>query len=122
MTRINCIPPSDLVDAHLLAEYRELPRVFKLARKLASPPHTYRLGKGHLKFFYNKGQFLWERWLSIRLEMYERGFSPSGKFFRYVEHLADKVRMNHPELWKDWNPPPTAKRINRRRIYERLHK
>ena len=28
MTRINCIPPAELSDKHLLAEFHELPRVF----------------------------------------------------------------------------------------------
>ncbi|ENT03393.1 hypothetical protein C038_02848 [Brucella sp. 63/311] len=32
MTRINCIPPAELTGPHLVAEYRELPRVFALVR------------------------------------------------------------------------------------------
>ena len=32
MTRINVVPPRLLLDEHLLAEYRELPRVFALAK------------------------------------------------------------------------------------------
>ena len=33
MTRINCIAPALLNNKHLLAEYRELPRVFGLVKK-----------------------------------------------------------------------------------------
>lgn len=33
MTRINLIPPSELHYKHLVAEYRELPRVFGLVRR-----------------------------------------------------------------------------------------
>ena len=32
MTRINCVPPSELTVQHLVAEYRELPRIFALVR------------------------------------------------------------------------------------------
>ncbi len=43
MTRINCVPVEELSGPHLVAEYRELPRVFALAqraatRKIAVPP------------------------------------------------------------------------------------
>ena len=30
MTRINCVPVTELHDRHLVAEYRELPRCFAL--------------------------------------------------------------------------------------------
>jgi deoxyribonuclease V len=33
MTRINLLPPSELADQHLLAEWRELPRIFGLVKK-----------------------------------------------------------------------------------------
>lgn len=33
MTRINVVPVSELVDKHLVAEYRELPRIYKAAQK-----------------------------------------------------------------------------------------
>lgn len=35
MTRINLIPPAQLSDQHLLAEYRELPRIFTMAHEAA---------------------------------------------------------------------------------------
>lgn len=33
MTRINLLPPSELADQYLLAEWRELPRIFGLVKK-----------------------------------------------------------------------------------------
>lgn len=32
MTRINLLPPAQLADQHLIAEYRELPRIFTLVK------------------------------------------------------------------------------------------
>lgn len=32
MTRINLLPASELTDQHLIAEYRELPRIFTIVR------------------------------------------------------------------------------------------
>jgi len=55
MTRINVVHPRELVDKHLLAEYRELPRVFALAHSWwmqgGNPnklPIQYTLGEGHV--------------------------------------------------------------------------
>ena len=36
MTRINGIPPQELTGPHLVAEYRELPRIFALVRAAAA--------------------------------------------------------------------------------------
>jgi deoxyribonuclease (pyrimidine dimer) len=36
MTRINVVPPRELTRQHLIAEYRELPRVFGLVKKAAA--------------------------------------------------------------------------------------
>lgn len=63
MTRINCVPVQELSGPHLVAEYRELPRVFALVRKAAlrgsfSQPETYTLGKGHVLFFYTRLEYL----------------------------------------------------------------
>lgn len=35
MTRINVVPVTELTDKHLLAEYRELPRIFGASKKMA---------------------------------------------------------------------------------------
>jgi len=54
MTRINLIDPSVLHSKHLVAEYREIVRVFALARKSQDEmhkkkvPNEYTLGTGHV--------------------------------------------------------------------------
>jgi len=118
MTRINCVPPSELADKHLLAEYRELPRIAKLAfskslnnpRFKAGPQYT--MGKGHVMFFIDKGLYLKNRFSDIVSEMLTRGFKPN--FTQYPDI--------HPAKWMgDWVPDDIAMAINRERINLRLN-
>lgn len=119
MTRINCIPVQELSGPHLVAEYRELPRVFALAQKAALrgplvQPATYTLGKGHLLFFYTRLGYLAQRHVELVHEMKRRGFKPS---------FAGVKREDFPsipdEYWGGWVPTPEAQQINRQRIEER---
>lgn len=80
MTRINLTPVSELSDQHLMAEYRELPRVFGAVRerlakghKFDDIPSDFRLGTGHVKFFYDKIGFLFLRQNDIIFECLKRG-------------------------------------------------
>jgi deoxyribonuclease (pyrimidine dimer) len=82
MTRINLVHPSWLTDQHLLAEYRELPRIVNSWRNKKDDnkfydgiPKTYVFGKGHVKFFRNKIKFLNDRFLDIVNECLKRNFS-----------------------------------------------
>lgn len=124
MTRINVVPVTELHDKHLLAEYRELPRVFGAARKWhdrgghrAELPMTYRLGKGHVLFFYDKLLFCFNRQFDLYGECLERGFN--------VQHNPEDARadfLSAPEqLFNDYTPTRAALRINRERIALRLH-
>ena len=113
MTRINCIPVEELTDKHLIAEYRELPRVFKLARPDADIPPTYRMGKGHVTFFYDKLHYLFMRQWDIYDELLRREFNP-----KYSP--AGLMRFGPKECWNSWEPTPEAMEINRARIAERL--
>jgi hypothetical protein len=120
MTRINVVSPQELSGPHLVAEYRELPRIFGLVRarieKGHSPseckiPTEYRLGAGHVTFFYDKLGFLAKRQRSLIKEMLDRKYSPS---FTSVD-ISDI-----PPEWKsDYTPTEEALLINRRRIKER---
>ena len=82
MTRINsAINPSNLIDQHLIAELRELPRIFTAVKKRLENnipfddiPNKFTLGAGHCKFFYNKTAFLYERHISLRFQ-YELRFN-----------------------------------------------
>ncbi len=122
MTRINCVPVAELSDPHLIAEYRELPRVFALAQKASargalSQPATYVLGKGHLLFFYTRLGYLASRHAELIQEMRRRGFKPA------FEGIKRKDFPIIPEdFWADWIPTEDALRINRQRIKERSRK
>jgi len=119
MTRINCVPVQELSGPHLVAEYRELPRVFALARKASArgpftQPAAYTLGKGHLLFFYTRLGYLARRHTDLVREMKRRGYKPS---FQGIE------RHQFPDIpdafWQDWEPSKEAVDLNRRRIAER---
>jgi deoxyribonuclease (pyrimidine dimer) len=119
MTRINCIPVQELSGPHLVAEYRELPRVFALARKALergsfSQPTTYTLGKGHVIFFYTRLGYLANRHAELIAEMKRRGYKPS------FEGLQRSSFPDIPDAcWNDWIPPDEAMQTNRARIEER---
>ena len=81
MTRINTIEPADLLDQHLMAEYRELPRAVKGARELSLREQTeissFRLGSGHVKWFFPLGGWLVHRHGLIKAQLQARGYSLS---------------------------------------------
>lgn len=117
MTRINVVPVSELCDKHLLAEYRELPRVFTCARQPLPGekfPTAYTLGAGHMKFFYDKLAFLYRRAKALYKEGRARGFNlnyhPAGLFKPFA----------YNGVWNDWEPTPEALELNRARIAERI--
>lgn len=119
MTRINCVPVQELSGPHLVAEYRELPRVFALAQKacLRGPitqPAAYTLGKGHMLFFYTRLEYLAKRHAELVAEMKRRGYKPS---------FPGVTRSQFPDIpdafWNDWQPTSAALALNRARIAER---
>nr|MBF0685582.1 pyrimidine dimer DNA glycosylase/endonuclease V [Pseudomonas sp.] len=120
MTRINCVPVQELSRQHLLAEYRELPRVFNLARRAAErkaavqPPQAYTLGKGHLLFFYTRLGYLARRHAELVQEMQRRGYKPT-----FTNSLQEAHADIPAYLWGDWTPTEEALRLNRQRILER---
>ena len=79
MTRINVIDPRKLTDQHLMAEYRELPRVFALSGaaidRNVKVPKNYTMGAGHVKFFYDKTPWLAQRHSLIVNELKRRGYN-----------------------------------------------
>ena len=124
MTRINVVPVEELSQKHLVAEYRELPRIFGAVRTVLAKgmtphdtrqdPDAYRLGKGHMKFFYNRLTFLAKRQSALVEEMVRRGFKPT---------FTDDLRKVHHDIpsvwWNDYVPTPEALTINRARMKER---
>lgn len=120
MTRINLILPSDLYDQHLLAEYRELPRIFTYVEKLKSLPSDippkYTMGKGHVKFFANKLKYLMKRQFEITHELMDRGF----KINFDVRDLYLRYEVLDNKFKNDYVPSDAEIEISRQRIDEKL--
>lgn len=109
MTRINTIDPVDLLDQHLMAEYRELPR----AVNKANPDHkkippSYRMGSGHVLFFYDKTTWLVERHRAIVAELLDRGYN--------LSHTGSLVAVRS----RAWVPRSVDHEANLGRLQERL--
>lgn len=123
MTRINCVPPQELHQKHLVAEYRELPRVFALAHAAmkrgekptdSRNPKDYTLGTGHVRFFYPRLGYLRRRFAELVAEMKSRGYEP--------KHLT-VPKVDLPNEWfTDWGPDAKALKLNRERIALRTPK
>ena len=121
MTRINVVEPSELSREHLIAEYREITRLpgnlyNSLNRKskpfhMSEIPREYVLGKGHVKFFYDKMLFLQKRFEALVQEMLSRGYKPS-----YTDSSIFKVEDLY---YNDYVPTEEAIELNRQRIKER---
>jgi len=123
MTRINIIDPKELADQHLVAEYREIFMVGSaLQRSLKSPkwnetketlPKDYTLNKGHIKFFFNKGEYLHDRYLDLIEEMKMRGMKPDPSRVFKREQWPD-------ELYKNWKPNDKDLKIIKIRLQEKI--
>ena len=119
MTRINVgIPPEELTDKHLLAEHREIKRIPNCIAKgkynMDGIPDKFKLGKGHVKFFYNKLQYLFLRYVKLHLECKYRGFN--------VQNYS-KAWDNLPEELLNYYEPTLEDRlIVQERINEKLNK
>lgn len=112
MTRINLVPVKSLTDKHLVAEYREMLRLRHAKIKTKTKiPKKYKMGTGHVTFFYDKGMFLIKRHEELCLEMKKRGFAVN---FSLDLSSWSKERMN------DWTPSQEEIEINKARICERL--
>lgn len=122
MTRINTVPPENLTDQHLMAEYRELPMVMaSLKRSAAShngipqPASQYTLNKGHVTFFYDKGAFLKRRYDALVRELAVRGYSLDA------ERKADFSIFKQLNRYNDWQPTQNDHAVNAARIVERIN-
>lgn len=119
MTRINLLEPALLSDKHLLAEYRELPRIFTLAYNAYMRGESYDtsasyvLGPGHVKFFYGKLGWLKERFRLLTVEMKFRGWSPSYDDVPIEYYLICHTWQN------DWSPTESDIAISLSRLRER---
>lgn len=106
MTRINAfIPPAELSDKHLLAEHREIKRIPNVINSgkavLEHIPTQFTLGKGHVKFFYNKVKFLFYRYDEIYKECIKRGFNIQSYHEAFA--MRDATKENFKFAYHDWD-------------------
>lgn len=123
MTRINLVKPEELHGSHLVSEYRELPRVFRLVRRAQArgltpqtirAPSAYTMGPGHVVFFYAKLDFLIWRQMSLVVEMRRRNYKVT---YDEVVHLVAGIDRH----WHGkWVPDEAAIAVSRARLQERL--
>ena len=123
MTRINSgIPPKELVDKHLVAEYREIGRIGtllenKIIKNLPfNIPEKFCLGSGHMSFFLNKGKFIENRFEQIKLEMIKRGYQPNLSF------RNSWAKCNRLDMYNDYQPTEDAIKQLKERIKIRTPK
>ncbi len=123
MTRINTIDPKHLPRKALVAEYRELPRIFSMASAARDRgeqaddkrnPTEYRLGTGHVRFFYNKLSFLRRRHAELVQEMCKRGYATNMD--------CSSSGLELPDEWQgEWYPDIKAVCVCLERLMERKH-
>jgi len=122
MTSINVISVEQLHYTHLVAEYKELPRVFTLARKAQREvlglrkklPTAYTLGTGHVLFFYDKLKYCSDRYEQLTAEMRRRGYNPKPV---PTEELLAEIDK---KLYNNYVPTAEAVKENTARINLRL--
>ncbi|MDD2907559.1 MAG: pyrimidine dimer DNA glycosylase/endonuclease V [Candidatus Gracilibacteria bacterium] len=115
MTRVNLVNPKDLYDQHLLSEHREIkriPNVIKSGKYVYKDiPSKYILGKGHVKFFYDKLKFLHNRYVSLYKECLNRSFK--------VENYEESFFNLPAELYNDYEPKSEDIELNKKRLTEK---
>ena len=128
MTRINLLHPEQLSDKHLMAEYRELPRIFTAVRKLIAQgktpadidiPSSYVLGTGHVKFFYNKCIWLYDRFERLASELRRRGVRIDEDTYQLI---CNDARTGITGEWIGsimWCPTPEETYLNMARVCRR---
>ncbi len=119
MTRINvAVKPMELNNRMLMAEHREIKRIPNCIKKgrynLDGIPEQFTLGKGHVKFFYNKLEYLHDRYVDLYNECIKRGFNVTN----YEEAFKDLPN----ELYNWYNETEQDREIILERINERLNK
>ena len=118
MTRINVgIRPVELSNKHLLAEHREIKRIPNVISKgkfnMENIPDKFKLGSGHVKFFYNKMKYLKNRYEMLYTECLRRNFNVT-----YYGNCWDNVPIS---LMNDYTESENDRIIIQNRIEEKQH-
>lgn len=127
MTRINLVPPEELMDQHLFAEFREIKMVPKSLRRsiaargrddvLRKVPAAYTLDTGHVSFFYDKGEYLRKRYEALKTELERRGINFNRDSLLDPDGVFNALERNFNQ---DYDPTPEALAIIRTRIAEKI--
>lgn len=147
MTRINLVPPEELMDQHLFAEFREIKMVPKSLRRslraawqrefdkndmsnfdeqrtklalevvLNKIPQAYTLNTGHVSFFYDKALYLRKRYALLRAELERRGINFNRDSLLDPDGVFDAL---DERFRKDYEPTPEALALVRQRIQEKI--
>ena len=119
MTRISAgIKPIELCDKMLVAEHREIIRIpytiksGKAKINLDKIPKDFKLGIGHVIFFYPKLKYLHQRYIDLHRECINRGFN--------VQNYNDCFLNLPTNLYKDWEENETVRQTVIERINTRL--
>lgn len=119
MTRINVgYPVEKLTRQHLIAEHRELPRIPNTVRKekakLENATDVFKLGSGHVTFFYKRLGYLRKRYIELYNECKIRGYNVSN----YLSAWSGIPK----HLMNDYSPTQADKDIIIERINLKLTK
>lgn len=124
MTRVNAnIPPKELSRMHLIAELREITMVpgslkrslhsKTVSQVLRSVPPSFSLNKGHVLFFYDKLDFLKDRFNALCDEMVSRGYTPDRSRIAAFDSFPQ-------EFYNNWVATEADNNIVRERIAIRI--
>ena len=106
-----------LPDQHLIAEYRELPRVIKQNMNLKDAPEKYCLGKGHMKWGRKHSLFCLKRFKDICEEMSYRGLTINYPY----DELERYYNKNCPDNIKnDYTPTGNDLKLSKERIIQKI--
>jgi hypothetical protein len=75
-------------------------------------PKEYTLGEGHVKFFYDKLLFLYNRYNALEIECILRGFN--------VSNIFPKDMQKYWAVWNDYTPSVSEIKLSYDRIKERM--
>ena len=119
MTRINVgVLPKELSNKHLIAEHREIKRIPNCIAKgkynMNGQPDKFKLGTGHVKFFYDKLSYLKDRYEMLYTECVRRGFN--------VQNYIGAWDNVPQELMNDYKVKANDCKIIRQRINDRKTK
>lgn len=117
MTRINVgYPVEKLTTKHLIAEHREIKRIPNTISSgkavIRDIPKRFTLGKGHVKFFYNKCQYLLDRYNDLYTECKRRNYN--------VQNYSSAWSGVPNNLMNNYEPTEHDKQIIRDRISQKL--